>query len=173
MASRGRTSACMDVCVSICVCLRVMARYGAFSSISHMPSLPKACGIVRKKAELKWFCPYVPPRLSLSSFLYTQTAHHISLLSVSPVHQRAVMFGVWPQSRGSQDGMDTVKNVHAVKSHFVFLLTCLEPENETILLPPSTFCTDKCVHCETRQINWDWSTSIKMRLYSCKINMVI
>lgn len=41
------------VCVSVCVRLCVMARYGAFSSISHMPSLPKACGIVEEKTELK------------------------------------------------------------------------------------------------------------------------
>lgn len=58
-----------------CVRLCVMACYGAFSSISHMPSLPKACGIVEEKKNginvILSLCSSSPQ--SLSSCLYTLT----------------------------------------------------------------------------------------------------
>lgn len=75
MASRGRTSPCAGVCV--CQHLCVMARCGAFSSISHMPSLPKACGIVEEKNWIKVIlslCSSSPQ--SLSSCFYTHSHTH-------------------------------------------------------------------------------------------------
>ena len=62
------------VCQRLCVC--VMARYGALSSISHMPSLPKACGIVEEKNWIKVIlslCSSSPQ--SLSSCLNTHNTH--------------------------------------------------------------------------------------------------
>ena len=88
MASRGRTSTCVDVCASVSVCVCVSAFLRAcvlWQATGHFPPFhtclpsPRHVALSRKKkkkkkkTELKWFCPYVPPRLSLSlsACLYT------------------------------------------------------------------------------------------------------
>ncbi len=127
MASRGRTATCVGVCVCHhCVCLCVMACYGAFSSISHMLSLPKACGIVEEKNGINVIlslCSSSPQSLFLP--LHTHTPLPPLLLPVSPVHQWVVMFGIWPQSQESQDARDAAKSVHAGKSYHLWLCLSL------------------------------------------------
>lgn len=118
--------------------------------------------------------------------IHTHTHTH-TLLSVSPVHQRAVMFGVWPRSQGNQDAVDAgkkkKKNLSELGSHIISVSVFSFARLKTTKWDDSAsskrqlhlllqFCTNKCVHCETRQISSEWSTCIKMSLWS-KINMLM
>ena len=128
-------------------------------------------------------CFYTHSHTGARTHTHTHTRALPLLLSIMPVHQWAVMFGVWPQSWGSQDATDAAKSVHTWKScplQSGLSLRALENQQmRCILLLLNTapfycgsFCTNKCVRCETRQINPDWATCITMSLSSL-INMLM
>lgn len=61
--------------------------------------------------------------------------------------------------------------------YFLHMLGSSEWDDSALPLSAASFigaifATNKCVHCETRQINSDWSTCIEMSL-SSKINMFV
>lgn len=180
----------MRRCVCVCVCqhLCVLACYGTLQGIFlHFTHAFPPQGMWHCRGKKNWIkvilsvCSSSPESLPSRLYTHTHTLRSLPLLlSVSPVHQWVVMFGVWPQSRGSQDAMGAAKSVSARE---VLLSPCLstfstrsELANDSAL-PLSTasvigaiFAKNKRIHCETRQINSDWSTCIKISL-SSKINM--
>lgn len=166
---------CLWQCVDVCVHSWVMACYRAFSTISHMPSLPKACGIVKEKNWIKVIlslCSSSPQPLCSSLYTLPTSSSFRVASSTGSSYVQCLITG----SRGSQDAMDTAKNVctgavilsfsfeNQQMRQFLSLLTQLHLLQQ--------FYTNKCVHCETRQISSDWSTCITMSL-SSKINALM
>lgn len=155
MASRGWALTCVGVHVSICVCFCVMARYGAFSSISHMTSLPKACGTVdggRKGIKtILSLCSSAPPLPAATCTTHTLSHTHEDAVTfinrVTTQTQSNHNVGALNRTPDQQWFRTTqLKETRSLGNRLVF---CTRPTWPTMTCR-SLYLSQGAVYCETK-----------------------
>lgn len=170
MASRGGTSVCKDVCVSVCVSAIVCAcvlLQGIFLHFTHAFP-PKGMWHCRgKKKRIKVIlsvCSSSPESLPSRLYAHTHTRVHTHIPTSSSFRLVSSSAGGYVRYLTTESGESGCHacckksyrpHVCLLSSHTLNQQRDDSASSECSFIYESNFCTNKCAHCETRQINSD------------------